>query len=300
MNRFVPGEHSRPARSRDLVPRLGAGSGAAHAVQQPRQRSGGGSEEPGGVRRARQGGAQLGRVPRHHAHVARLEDDETLLVQSGKPVAVFPTHPGAPRVLDRQFAAGSEVGHVGTLLGAGGEGPRDVRADDGGELDVHRHAGNPAGHLRDLRRVRARRNSKLAGGTPRAHGRPRRHGRRPAALGDHERRRRACVEVDPSRIQKRLETRYLDVAATTSTTRLRARRRRSARRSRSRSDCSEMPPTCFPSYSRAGSRSTSSPIRPRRTIRSTGTFRKDSTSRRPRSCARAIPRVTLRARWHRW
>jgi len=28
-----------------------------------------------------------------------LEDDETLLVQSGKPVAVFRTHPGAPRVL---------------------------------------------------------------------------------------------------------------------------------------------------------------------------------------------------------
>src|ERR687898_1488029 len=29
----------------------------------------------------------------------RLEDDETLLVQSGKPVAVFRTHPEAPRVL---------------------------------------------------------------------------------------------------------------------------------------------------------------------------------------------------------
>src|SRR5205814_502843 len=28
-----------------------------------------------------------------------LDDDETLLVQSGKPVAVFRTHPGAPRVL---------------------------------------------------------------------------------------------------------------------------------------------------------------------------------------------------------
>src|ERR1041385_6540870 len=28
-----------------------------------------------------------------------LEDDETLLVQSGKPVAVFETHEGAPRVL---------------------------------------------------------------------------------------------------------------------------------------------------------------------------------------------------------
>src|SRR6201996_2159849 len=29
----------------------------------------------------------------------RLEGDETLLVQSGKPVGVFPTHPDAPRVL---------------------------------------------------------------------------------------------------------------------------------------------------------------------------------------------------------
>src|ERR1700733_1923540 len=28
----------------------------------------------------------------------RLEDDETLLVQSGKPVGVFRTHPDAPRV----------------------------------------------------------------------------------------------------------------------------------------------------------------------------------------------------------
>src|SRR5580704_15083557 len=29
----------------------------------------------------------------------RLEDDQTLLVQSGKPVGVFRTHPDAPRVL---------------------------------------------------------------------------------------------------------------------------------------------------------------------------------------------------------
>src|SRR5688572_29960863 len=29
----------------------------------------------------------------------RLENDETLLVQSGKPVGVFKTHPDAPRVL---------------------------------------------------------------------------------------------------------------------------------------------------------------------------------------------------------
>ena len=33
------------------------------------------------------------------ATLQRLRDDETLLVQSGKPVGVFATHPGAPRVL---------------------------------------------------------------------------------------------------------------------------------------------------------------------------------------------------------
>jgi urocanate hydratase len=33
------------------------------------------------------------------ATLKELENDETLLVQSGKPVAVFKTHPDAPRVL---------------------------------------------------------------------------------------------------------------------------------------------------------------------------------------------------------
>src|SRR5687767_8049815 len=33
------------------------------------------------------------------ATLRRLRGDQTLLVQSGKPVAVFGTHPGAPRVL---------------------------------------------------------------------------------------------------------------------------------------------------------------------------------------------------------
>src|SRR5687768_14148610 len=33
------------------------------------------------------------------ATLRRLEHDETLLIQSGKPVAVFPTHPWAPRVI---------------------------------------------------------------------------------------------------------------------------------------------------------------------------------------------------------
>ena len=33
----------------------------------------------------------------------RLEDDQTLLVQSGKPVGVFNTHKNAPRVLNCQL-----------------------------------------------------------------------------------------------------------------------------------------------------------------------------------------------------
>src|SRR5271163_4905954 len=42
----------------------------------------------------------------------RLEDDQTLLVQSGKPVGVFRTHPGAPRVL---IANANLVPHWATL-----------------------------------------------------------------------------------------------------------------------------------------------------------------------------------------
>ncbi|MFO1254012.1 MAG: urocanate hydratase, partial [Inhella sp.] len=33
------------------------------------------------------------------ASLQTLENDQTLLIQSGKPVGVFPTHPNAPRVL---------------------------------------------------------------------------------------------------------------------------------------------------------------------------------------------------------
>ena len=48
----------------------------------------------------------IGKAARDHRSLAaikdvllRLRDDETLLVQSGKPVAVFETHEAAPRVL---------------------------------------------------------------------------------------------------------------------------------------------------------------------------------------------------------
>jgi urocanate hydratase/imidazolonepropionase len=66
-----------------------------------------------------------------------------------------------------------------------------------------------------------------------AHRRARRHGRRAAARGHHERRRRACVECDPSRIERRVETATSTRSPpTTSTTRSRVREAGEARERR--------------------------------------------------------------------
>ena len=69
------------------------------------------------------------------------------------------------------------------------EGPHDVRPDDGRQLDLHRHAGHPPGHVRDLRRARAAALRREPRGQVRADRRHGRHGRRAAAGGHHERRR---------------------------------------------------------------------------------------------------------------
>lgn len=44
-----------------------------------------------------------------------LESDETLLVQSGKPVGVFKTHENSPRVLIANSNPRPALGHPGTL-----------------------------------------------------------------------------------------------------------------------------------------------------------------------------------------
>jgi urocanate hydratase len=44
-----------------------------------------------------------------------LNDDETLLVQSGKPVGVFRTHADAPRVLIANSNLVPQLGHLGAL-----------------------------------------------------------------------------------------------------------------------------------------------------------------------------------------
>jgi urocanate hydratase len=140
-----------------------------------------------------------------------LGEDETLLVQSGKPVGVFRTHPGAPRVLIAnsllvprwatweefrrlealgltmygQMTAGSwiYIGSQGILQGtfqtfaAAGE----------------KHFGSPD----------------LAGRTILTAGLGGMGGAQPLA-GTMAGAAILCVEVDPTRIQRRLETRYLD------------------------------------------------------------------------------------------
>ena len=143
----------------------------------------------------------------------RLKDDETLLVQSGKPVGVFETHEMAPRVLIAnanlvgdwanwdefrrldhlgltmygQMTAGSwiYIGTQGILQGTyqtfAAAGQKHYGADLAGRLVLTAGLGGMGG-AQPLAVT-------MAGGV---------------AL---------CVEVDPHRIERRLETAYVDVAA---------------------------------------------------------------------------------------
>ena len=120
-----------------------------------------------------------------------LDDDETLLVQSGKPVGVFRTHEWAPRVLIANSNLVPRVGELGRVPPARGARPDDVRADDRGLVDLHRQPGHRPGDLRVLRRDRPAPLRRLAGRDDHPDRGPRRHGRRAAARGDDERRRRA-------------------------------------------------------------------------------------------------------------
>ena len=142
-----------------------------------------------------------------------LGDDETLLVQSGKPVGVFTTHEGAPRVLIAnsllvpnwatwdefrrleaegltmfgQMTAGSWI-YIGTqgIL----QGTYQTFAAAG-----EKHFGSPD----------------LAGRTILTAGLGGMGGAQPLA-GTMAGAAILCVEVDPHRIERRLETRYLDEA----------------------------------------------------------------------------------------
>jgi urocanate hydratase len=220
--------------------------------------------------------------------LVRLGEDETLLVQSGKPVGVFRTHADAPRVLIAnsllvpawatwdefrrleaegltmfgQMTAGSwiYIGTQGILQGtyqtfcAAGE----------------KHFGTP-----DLtgRTVLTAGLGGMGGAQPLA------ATMAGAAI--------LCVEVDQRSIDRRLTTRYLDEQASSLDDAL-AR----VRRSRSPSACGRMRRTSCRSSSRAARCSTSSPTRPRLTTRSPVTSPPRFPSRRQRRFASGILRST--------
>jgi urocanate hydratase len=154
----------------------------------------------------------------YHAIVAtldRLENDETLLIQSGKPVGVVRTHDMAPRVilansnlvpkwatweefdrLDRlglmmygQMTAGSwiYIGTQGILQGTYETFASAAEKHFGGSLAGTITVTAGLGGMGGAQPLAV----SLAGGVS------------------------ICIEIDPHRIERRLETRYLDVVATT-------------------------------------------------------------------------------------
>src|SRR6478736_5197669 len=143
-----------------------------------------------------------------------LENDETMLVQSGKPVAVFKTHPGAPRVLIAnsllvpRFATWDEFRRLEaeglTMFGQMTAGSWIYIGTQGilqGTYQTFAAAGE-----------RHFGNADLAGRTILTAGLGGMGGAQPLA-GTMAGAAILCVEVDPHRIERRLETRYLDEAA---------------------------------------------------------------------------------------
>ena len=144
----------------------------------------------------------------------QLENDETLLVQSGKPVGIFRTHPGAPRVLIvnamlvpawatwetfrdlehrgltmyGQMTAGSwiYIGTQGILQGTFETFAAAARRHFGGSLSGRIVVTAGLGGMGGAQPLAATMNGAAA----------------------------LVVEVDPQRIRRRLDTRYLDEATT--------------------------------------------------------------------------------------
>jgi urocanate hydratase len=139
-----------------------------------------------------------------------LGDDETLLVQSGKPVAVFRTHPMAPRVLisnamlvpkwadwetfwELERAGLTMYGQMtaGSWIYIGTQGILQGTFETLGECAAQHFGGSLRGRV-----VLTAGLGGMGGAQPLA-----------VTMNDGV---ALCVEVDPSRIERRIKTRYLD------------------------------------------------------------------------------------------
>ena len=153
---------------------------------------------------------------------------------------------GAARA-DRQLQPRAGVGDVGRVPPPRGPRADDVRADDRGLVDLHRHArASCRAPTSASRRSRgASHGGSLAGTITLTAGLGGMGGAQPLAVTMNDG-VVLCVEVDPHRIQRRLETRYLDEQADRPRRRGRALpRRRAPSGARSASACSATPPRCF-------------------------------------------------------
>ena len=142
-----------------------------------------------------------------------LDDDETLLVASGKPVAVFRTHPWAPRVLiansnlvgkwanwdtfrelERQGLTMYGQMTAGSWIYIGSQGILQGTYETFAELARQRFGGTLRGRL-----VLTAGLGGMGGAQPLA-----------VTMNDGV---ALCIEVDPERVARRLETRYVDQVA---------------------------------------------------------------------------------------
>ena len=216
----------------------------------------------GGIGRAARDWESFDRIV---ASLRRLEADETLLRAVRQAGRRLPHPRRRAARADRQFQPRAALGDAGSFQRARSQGPDDVRPDDGRLVDLHRHPGHRAGHLRDLRRGRPAALRRQPRGQVDPDRRPRRHGRRAAAGRDHGRRldARGRMPAEPHRdaAAHRLSRRAGERRSTRRSTIIERGRRRA--RSRSRSACSATPPRCFPSWCAAACGPTSSPTRPR-------------------------------------
>jgi urocanate hydratase len=147
------------------------------------------------------------------ASLRLLEDDETLLVQSGKPVGVFRTHEWAPRVLIAnanlvgdwatwpEFRRLEQLGltmygqmTAGSWIYIGTQGILQGTYECFAAIAAQRFGGSLAGTLTLTSGLGG-----MGGAQPLA-----------VAMNGGV---ALCVEVDPARVHRRIETRYLDVVA---------------------------------------------------------------------------------------
>ncbi len=208
-----PARGARSPRYRDQLQGLAAGSRHAHAHEQPGPGGRRGAGPAHRVRRRRQGGARLEELRRHRRHAAPPQGRRDAAGAVGQAGRRVPDARVRAARAHRQRQPGGRLGQLGRVPPARRPGPDDVRPDDGRQLDLHRHAGHPAGHLPDVRRRRAEALRRRPQRPARAHRRPRRHGRRPAAGRHHGRRRHDLRRGRPAPHPASPRDGYLDVAA---------------------------------------------------------------------------------------